>query len=546
MKTFTPPLRTFALAAGAFFLMAADGPCTIDINVDDDDDEEECQDLGDICPNLSCENGNVLDDDGCPICECNTEGCDPNQQAIPECAFPVFDEASCSWRCDGGGGECFSDFDCGPGFFCALSDNCGRPEDPNGGAVCANIGFCVEIATECFSDADCGPGFRCELATSGGGAEDPAPPPPDQERPEDPIPPPPGGQCVLIEQGCFSDADCAEGFVCEFVDAAGALVAIQGICVEKSEPVECRSDDECAAGERCIEACLPDPNCPACDVCFFANICQPATTPCSSDLDCRADEVCSLDGNGAARPCFDADGDGQCDDGVCIPAIVDLTCSSDVDCQDGEFCNLSQGCVCDASCEIDPTTGDCLPCDCAEPVGFCDIRTCISDTDCAPGLVCEIFGVTGCENVPCEELPNGTVECRPCDPIPLGACVEPTTSCITDADCRDDQICALADALPPVCDPASPDCANRIAPPAGVCVDRVIDPCANVRCEAGTQCVVDAAGNAQCLADQGLCTSDQDCADGLICNAADVCLSDPNCAQGEACPDVCFGNCIAP
>ena len=46
-------------------------------------------------------------------------------------------------------------------------------------------------------------------------------------------------------------------------------------------------------------------------------------------------------------------------------------------------------------------------------------------------------------------------------------------------------------------------------------------------------------------ADEG-CYGDQDCEGGLVCNAAEVCLSPPGCNPGEPCPAVCYGECVEP
>jgi hypothetical protein len=42
------------------------------------------------------------------------------------------------------------------------------------------------------------------------------------------------------------------------------------------------------------------------------------------------------------------------------------------------------------------------------------------------------------------------------------------------------------------------------------------------------------------------CYGDQDCADGLVCNADDVCLPPPGCEPGDPCPAVCYGQCVEP
>jgi hypothetical protein len=56
-------------------------------------------------------------------------------------------------------------------------------------------------------------------------------------------------------------------------------------------------------------------------------------------------------------------------------------------------------------------------------------------------------------------------------------------------------------------------------------------------------------GDATDTADpDGGCYGDQDCPDGLVCNAAEVCLPPPGCDTGPdiSCPAVCYGECIEP
>jgi len=110
--------------------------------------------------------------------------------------------------------------------------------------------------------------------------------------------------------------------------------------------------------------------------------------------------------------------------------------------------------------------------------------TCTGDSDCSPGLVCEIVGGTACATMVC---PPG-VDCpppEPCEPEDIYGCVP--GPCEKDADCGDDLVCVTVsyDACPPI---AMPDCAPGVEcplpPPVecepvseSFCAPRYVGPC---------------------------------------------------------------------
>jgi hypothetical protein len=59
----------------------------------------------------------------------------------------------------------------------------------------------------------------------------------------------------------------------------------------------------------------------------------------------------------------------------------------------------------------------------------------------------------------------------------------------------------------------------------------------------GTTCVVE-NGEAVCVPGEPLCASDNECGEGLVCNAAEICLPPPNCTPEEPCPAICYGFCV--
>ncbi len=492
----------------ALFSIAADGDaCQVIFNNGDEGGDAECTELDEVCPNLECDNGNVVDRDGCPICECaDAPVCDVANLEFPECANPRFDDESCAWVCDGDPG-CFSDGDCGPGFIC--QSTCGGRESGASEEDCASAGICVQVGGGCFSDFDCGRGFRCEQRDGGDqpGAPDSDPDSGDggapnddgddgAERPDDDQadpapPPPPSGQCVRIEDGCFEDSDCGEGFFCDFLNNPGAVAVREGgVCRELETP--CFVDEECREGQHC--EFLTD----ASGLVARSGVCiDDGLIECNFDGDCRDGQVCAFvatDGD-----CSDGDGDGACDGladvpgsgGVCVD--VDESCSSDTDCGEGETCALLEDCVCTAECR-DDGNGGCLPCECPIATsGVCVALTteCFEDIDCPDGGTCALEA-SGCDR-PCEVNDDGSTTCFPCDPVLSGHCVAPSPSCFSDTDCHPEDQCVF-DEGPTDCVNGA-DCRPAFAP-QGTCQPRDADPCA----DCNGSCVVDADGRSDCIA----------------------------------------------
>jgi hypothetical protein len=146
---------------------------------------------------------------------------------------------------------------------------------------------------------------------------------------------------------------------------------------------------------------------------------------------------------------------------------------------------------------------------------------------------------------------------------------EPEPSgCYGDAQCPPDLRCNAAEVCfpPPGCEAgeACPDvcygqCVPREAPselcqdsgacPAGTHCSTEDGECLSA-CPPGEACATVCSG--RCVPDReppgpvGTCSSDADCTDGLVCNAAEVCRPAPGCADGEVCDSACYGECVPP
>lgn len=257
-------------------------------------------------------------------------------------------------------------------------------------------------------------------------------------------------------------------------------------CVDPVDPSECSSDADCREGQYCafVEACPPCVDAePACEIaCEARGVCQDIVVDPCANLDCPPGMWCELS----------PDGQAQC--------VGEPGCWSDMDCREGEICQFTDGCY-------------------AGPGGLV----------ACPGQCVPSNPVT-CENVRCEA---GT-HCVESSQGPM--CVADESQCAEDADCGTNQHCEQICAPDPNC----PMC--DVCMMVGVCVD---NGCPAL-CGPGSECVVNPDGTVGCVPVEPRCYSDQDCADGLVCNAEEVCLPPADCDATGNCPDVCTGFCVVP
>ncbi len=197
--------------------------------------------------------------------------------------------------------------------------------------------------------------------------------------------------------------------------------------------VECRTDDDCGAGQPfCVlgscHACATTNDCGAGQACFPRDFeCRPA---CSSNADCKEDNAPLC--NPETKAC--------------------VGCITVQDCSGRPFCDLLTGRC--AECQGDGDCGAAQPhCD----VGSGECRTCIVDAHCPSGEKCSDHQCV--LDGPCTAN-NQCADGRLCD-VQSGECVV----CLTDADCKDGS-------------------KNRCSPSLDRCVECVV----NADCDANKTC----------------------------------------------------------
>jgi MYXO-CTERM domain-containing protein len=258
--------------------------------------------------------------------------------------------------------------------------------------------------------------------------------------------------------------------------------------------------------------------------------CNPGITACENGQVVCQGEVQPVPNacNGISTDCTGNVGTGTCPTGSqCYQGNCVLPCSG------GEF-PCPGGFVCQQSSQL------CVPDACQKancPTGFlCNIdstghASCIdpcSKIDCGPQYLCHLGTCVDCHTVAC---PDGEV----CVGAP-GVC-EPSPC--TGVICPQGQFCNTAGQCKNVC--------TGNCPPGDICLDGdcVMDPCANVSCNAGDVCTVQ-GGVGVCVFNQ--CA--EGCNNGLACcggtcrnDDCDLiqCPSGTTCQLDSACGPTCVG-----
>lgn len=198
--------RIFALALSSLPLLAACGPvydsgCGVT--------ETRCHDERQtICDAFSCY------DEVRQVCE---EVCTGSATAAPACVSDT--ECRAGYRCEADGvcraPLCRADSDCFAGQRCESDGRCrAATNEPNGASLCES----------CNSSTDCATGGLC-LQLSGG--------------------------ANVCGADCASNADCPADFRCYDVGTQYQCAPQSGFCPAGLAFRSCRTDSDCATGDRC-------------------------------------------------------------------------------------------------------------------------------------------------------------------------------------------------------------------------------------------------------------------------------------------------------
>lgn len=297
-------------------------------------------------------------------------------------------------------GECTSDFDCGDGQRCDVTEVCGgvceqTPDGEDCTSTCEVVGFCVDDPSGTCADrgpATCDADGRCMLSAD--------------------------GSCVPAEPvECFEDTDCSGDEICELTSTCPecndpndvgcfAPCWLEGRCVTPSEPPpppSCETDEGCATGYTCedVEVCdstcaAPEPDsdpAPCIDECTVQGQCKwnPDNVTCFFDGDCAEGEFCAyLDNCGVPPDCPNCliACMGVCE--VLEPEPEPVACmDASTDCEQGQICDVEN------YCEAPPGCTDGLDCPAVcygrcvdDPNGGTVSDTCLEQADCDEGFRC--------------------------------------------------------------------------------------------------------------------------------------------------------------
>lgn len=246
------------------------------------------------------------------------------------------------------------------------------------------------------------------------------------------------GSGPSASEGCASNRDCEDGFVC-----------VGGACVGGAAS-GCNDNADCPLGEYCdldshkcavnrVVSCQADEQCPAQQRCnTTTGVCIDAPRSCGEGGSCPSGTYCETVQNACVACLADehCTGTDVCRENVCVDpekpedpngCTLDTECNPPLTiCLEGSCslgCAQPGGQVCDEDAVCDTARGRCVTIE----------GPCTSDPDCTPPMtVCESGQcIPGCGQVGGVQCPGGQ-ECNPS----TGRCRAGGPVCISDDDCN--------------------------------------------------------------------------------------------------------------
>jgi hypothetical protein len=356
----------------------------------------------DIAAGRCVTGGSCQRDDYCGVAQV----CDVKSRVCVYPMQPCTFDANCrdDQRCNETLKRCVTKLMCGIDFDCAETEICepgtGNCRESDLNLACTNddvcvtrlglgstcdqaSGSCTQIAVpgRCQTSADCLPNELCDIGI-GACIAVVVPDECDTSRPCEAGLVCTEGKCRSTEVGCDQDTDCLANEECD----QGT-----GQCVIRGEPPSCESDADCDGSQFCNAE---------------AGACEPVAggAGCDSDLDCRGNEFCDPDTDecvARAEPvvvCVDPPRNEaeECPPGkVCLAAQCVAqagggSCSTNEDCRANEVCDITAGtCAGTPNCEGDDDCGAGFTCDVG--TGLCTVRgaSCVANADCGSTEVCD-------------------------------------------------------------------------------------------------------------------------------------------------------------
>ena len=565
--------------------------------IDDDGDQlidyadPDCQVCGNthLDPNEECDDGNLIDCDGCNA-NCTTPRCGDGVVCAPEACDPASQSGTC------GPGEicsgsctcsCTQDSDCNDGDTCNGTELCagangcqrGTPlvcddSDPcNGVETCNPESGCVPASSPCDDLNPCNGAEGCTNVEGSPQCSEGTPP--------SPLPPECGGCCEAYYPsassavgpqsrppivsasvgGCVAPVDQVYCFGQYF---PGATCGIEGFCqtstcgngiVETGEDCDEGGSglDACCNGTTCLyepsgTSCADDEDVCTNDECNAVGECTHPnnTAPCDDGDQCTDPDICSngtCGGTPVVPPACD-DSNGCTDDGCYLNQCTNVPNSAT--CDDGDQCTGSDACsngACGGTPVVPPACDDSNGC----TDDGCYLNQCTNmpnSNPCDDGDLCT--NADTCSNGECggrAVVPEGCDDSNPCtdDGCSLNQCTHANNS----AECNDGDLCTNPDVcsngacggapvVPPACDDSNG------------CTDDgcYLNQCTNVpnsaSCEDGAFCTDgDMCSGGSCQPG-----APRDCGVGIVCNlvscdeATDQCVTIPDPGlEGQLCDD---------